>query len=236
MKKNLSLLLLVLSILASCGKSSSGGSSDSTVEALVKTESLINNAIEFEQASNTQIARDIKIKKSSDGIEWKKEYTDTLTVALSDSSFKELYEIKINQADLNLVGCKNFNDLSLSQKQTFYIVYLAAIAEAESDFKTHMETFNKSDRTMNIGLLQIDQAVANNHTKGRLGSLDDGDLKEGNLNLKVGVFVLRNQVRSKVAYSRLFPAKSYYWEVLTIKKRVLKNIEANRSNIEFCER
>lgn len=225
-------LLLTLTV-TSCGNSSAGNLENKSFQTS-SVNTLIENAMETEQVANSAHLDMISIKKSSDGIEWKKEYTASLGVALSDSSFTALYNTQINFDDLKLVKCENFNELNLAQKQVFYVVYLAAIAEAESDFKTFSKTWNPSDRTMNIGLLQIDQAVANNHTKGRLGNLDDGDLVDPAINLKVGVFVLKNQVTSKVARNRLFPVNSYYWQVLTQKKRVLKNIEANRSNISFC--
>lgn len=234
MKNKMTLVFgLVLLMCVSCGKGDSAGSG-------VEVESQNANLTLGAEADQIQ-TETIKIQKSSRKIEWKQDYTRALAETLSDSSFSSLYTTEINEADLKRVNCKNFNQLTNFQKQTFYIVYMAAIAEAESDFRTHIKYETPGDGTINVGMLQIDEASATRHAKGAVGNVDENDLTNGETNLKVGVYILKNQLGSKVAKGRLFPERSYYWQVLTYTKpgkdrdRVLKNIAANASNISFCK-
>lgn len=217
MKKTLVFILLSF-LAASCGDTSSSSQSSAQVSEL---NILIN---------------DLKLKNSSRGLKWQERYSDAVVEALQMPENDGLFEAKILERDLNRLGCRNFNELSKQQKTIFYIVYMAAIAEAESDFRTALKTLNPSDMTTNVGMLQIDQRAANNHTKGALGIIDEQDLTNPETNLKAGVFILKNQVRGKIAQNRLLTEKSYYWQVLTYPTRLLKNIENNRSNLPFCRK
>ncbi len=176
----------------------------------------------------------LKIKNSSSGLPWRNEYTYMLREFLSEPGFESIYKVAINPDDLALIGCSNFNQLNGHYKKIFFIVYLAAIAEAESDFRSELMTINPGDNTLNIGLLQIDYVAANNHSYGHLGNLDSEDLKIPLTNLKAGAYILRNQIAGRTAHSRLFPERTYYWQALTQKRRVLKNIRANGHSLFFC--
>ena len=191
--------------------------------------------VQFASQLNTQSINSIKINKSSSGISWKQSYTMALSETLSDPKLFAVYNTEINAQDLELVSCKNFNALDPINKKVFYIVFMAAIAEAESDFRSNLKELNPGDGTTNIGLLQIDEDVANKHTKGNLGIINEDDLTDSKINLQSGAYILKNQLGSKAAKGRLFPPKSYYWQALTAKSRVLKNIQSNRSSIRFCD-
>ena len=136
--------------------------------------------------------------------------------------------------DLRELDCTNFNNLSVRHKKIFLTVFIAAIAEAESDFRVGIKTRNPGDNTINVGLLQIDERAARNHTRHSLGNIAEDDLINPELNLRVSVHILKNQVLSKVARYKLLPEKSYYWQVLTEKKRLFKNLRLNRNNLPFC--
>lgn len=234
MKNKMTLALgLVLLMCVSCGGGSGAGAG-----AGQETNGFVTLSSEVDQI----LADTIEIKKSSRKIEWKEEYTRALAETLSDPAFSSLYTTEINQTDLDRVNCKNFNSLNDVQKQTFYIVYMAAIAEAESDFRTGVRTKTPGDGTINVGMLQIDEASADRHAKGAIGNLDENDLTNGETNLKVGVYILKNQLKNQKSQGRIFPERSYYWQVLTYtqkgrdRDRVLKNIAANYSNISFCQK
>lgn len=181
-----------------------------------------------------ELAEDLEITPSSSGLKWKESYTKVLLKVFEHEKIRPLFETKINDKDLKKIGCTNLNSLNIEEKKQFFVVYMAAIAEAESDYRTHITTINKGDWTTNVGMLQIDVDAARNHTKKILGDVSKGRLKDPHFNLKVGAFVLKNQIAGKIANGRLFPRRSYYWQVLTYPKRFLNTIEKNRENIPFC--
>ena len=176
----------------------------------------------------------ISIANSSRNLEWKSSYSKAIYTALDHENVSGILDAQIVAEDLKKIGCTNLNELSSEEKKIFYVVYFAAIAESESDYRTHIKTLNPGDMTTNVGLLQIDISAARNHTKRALGHLTENDLVNPVTNLKVGVFVLKNQILGKTAKNRLFPARSYYWSVLTYPSRMLKTVENNRENIPFC--
>lgn len=206
--------------------------------ALLLSLSLVScgNSSETSDAQIGEILSNIEIQASSRGISWPESYSKAIFEILDHEEVNGILSAKINSNDLEKVGCQNLNELDVVQKKIFYIVYFAAIAEAESDFRTGIKTINPGDYTTNVGLLQIDISAARNHTRKALGPLEQRDLVEPHTNLEVGAFVLKNQILGKTAKGRLFPAKSYYWSVLTYPKRLLKNVEHNRENIPFCQK
>ena len=154
---------------------------------------------------------------------------------LSTSDISQLLDIEIAKNDLNLVGCINYNQLSSIEKKIFLIIFISAISEAESDFQVANETYNPGDSTMNIGLLQIDLASSKRHSGTKYAIKNNEDLKNPAINLKVGTYILKNQIVKSKHKGRLFPDTTYYWQVLSgSKARLLKNINLNRENINFC--
>lgn len=210
----------ILFLIASCGKNSKP-----------------NEEIEMVSQFSTLREIDVKIHKSSGKFPWEKEYSEAIIEEINQNSkLSSLLETEINQGDLKRLDCVNFNELSNYEKSVFYTVYIAAIAEAESDFKNGSETMNYKDMTNNVGLLQIDTKSALRHAKNEYGKLTEKDLKNPIVNLKVGLFILKNQITGKVANKRLLPVKSYYWQVLTQNKRFFKNFKMNYSNLSFCKK
>ncbi|MBC7428880.1 MAG: transglycosylase SLT domain-containing protein [Bacteriovorax sp.] len=210
-------LLLSAFIIVSCGNS--GSNSESSRIVSVQSESL-----------------PIKIHPSSSGHPWKTSYSLALDSLFADSEFNSFFDTKIVEEDLQLAGCSNLNELNYQSKKIFYTAFLAAIAEAESDFEVTQETYNRVDGTMNIGMLQIDRASANRHGGDYFNRyFKDEDLINPELNLMIGALILKNQVTGRVASERLFPEHSYYWQVLTgSKKRVLRNLQMNLWPTSIC--
>lgn len=179
---------------------------------------------------------EIKIRSSSSGHPWKKSYSNALGNLLSDSYFDSFLDVKIEEVDLRLAGCLNFNELTDQEKRVFYIAFLAAISEAESDFEVDQKTYNRADQTMNIGMLQIDRASANRHGSYYFNrKFNDFDLENPELNLMIGALILKNQILKGATAERLFPDRTYYWQVLSgSKKRVLRNLQSSLSNSGIC--
>lgn len=200
-------------------------------EIEVESEKEVEVKAELEKE---EIVEELAIPESSMGLEWKDSYTEALVEVFEHRDIQPIFDVTIHHEDLEKIGCVNYNELSKIEKMKFLVVYMSAIAEAESDYRTHITTLNPGDRTINVGMLQIDVNAARNHTKRALGEVSKDKLKDPHFNLKVGVFVFKNQVLGKIARGRFFPKRSYYWQVLTYPKRLLKTMDKNRENINFC--
>jgi hypothetical protein len=216
------LFSLILILIASCGSGGSGAGGNG------------GNAI-----IDSAMLDSVEIRTSASELAWSSEVTKTLFNNLGDTSLQSLFTTTVNEDDAKLVGCSNFNILSQDQKKIFYIVFLAAIAERESDFDPKNETYDPAHGNVNIGLLQIDTESAKRHASEIVDDINDEDLKDSSINLNIGTFILRNQIQGKFrsdVKSRLFPLRSYYWEVLNLKKRsrVIASFKNNKANLPFC--
>lgn len=187
----------------------------------------------------TQISEDIpsefKILKMN-GLEgWSFDVTSKLYLDLSNEDFLDVYDLILDEQSLIELGCINFNQLSVYEKKLFYIVFLAAIAERESNFNPYDVT------KKNIGLLQIDLNSAHRHA-GREAShiKSNSDLMVASENLRIGTYILKNQLQGRwipEVKGRLLTKRNYYWEVLNdeYKGRVIKSFHNNRANLPFCQ-
>lgn len=192
----------------------------------------------FSQLAN---AEDIIIYKNSGKKIWGKEITQTFLEKISLPQFDSLMTIPIDIEDLKLLECSNFNNLSDEQKKAFYIVFFAAIAERESDFKADSETFDRGHFNTNVGLFQIDKNSAIRHAYALVGAkVTKKELKNPITNFVAGLYIFKNQLEGAFrddTTGRLFPTKHFYWEVLGLRKRekFLKSFSNNRGNLPFCE-
>jgi len=212
-------LLLFSFFLFACGNSNS--------PVTIKNQSEQNRTEESE----------LIIKKINGNIGWKSEINIDLSNELNDTKYDDIFNLELNQNDLNLLGCNNYHSFNLSEKKRFIIVFLAAIAERESDFDPENMTYDPTHKNWNIGLLQIDTKSAIRHAG---ESLSEEELKDPFLNLKVGLSIFKNQVTGKYRSElngRLFTGKSFYWEVLNdnYKHRVIKSFINNRFNLPLCQ-
>ena len=211
------LILSFLALLVSCG----GGN-----------QSLPNG--EYQNSLSDEFWSSFAIKTTNQKEAWNSSINKTLFDDLSQSSLAPLLNTNLNESDLANLKCSNFNQLNETQKKLFYVVFLASIAERESDFDPRNVTGT------NIGLLQIDRTSAVRHAKEVVGSyVSVEDLMIAETNLFVGAFILKNQVSGAFrgeSNGRLFPDRIYYWEVLNDKyrSRVIKSFLNNRSNLPFC--
>lgn len=179
----------------------------------------------------------LSIKKINGKPGWKNSISTQLFEELSQNRYAEIFTIDFSEEDLNLLGCTNYNLLNIEEKKLFIIVFLAAIAERESDFDPLNMTYDPTHKNWNIGLLQIDEKSALRHS-GEFYS--EKELKDSYLNLKVGLSIFKNQITGKYRpelNGKLFTGKSFYWEVLNdnYKHRVVKSFLNNRFNLSFCQ-
>ena len=215
--KNIIYYLVFILLLTSCG-------SDNKISPATQNAIVVNDAywssFSIRNTSNQEVLSPL--------------INQNLFDELALSSLSSLFNSHLDVNDLQHLKCSNFNQLDTTQKKLFYVVFLASIAERESDF-------NPADQTgSNIGLLQIDPASAVRHAREIVGDrVTINELSVPETNLSIGAFILKNQISGKwkpdVA-GRLFPDDIYYWEVLNSKyrNRVIKSFLNNRSNLPFC--
>ncbi len=182
------------------------------------------------------ISPEFKIMKMN-GLEgWSFDVTSKLYEDLSSHDFSKVFDLILDDQSLIELGCVNFNQLSVYEKKLFYIVFLAAIAERESNFNPYDVT------QKNIGLLQIDLNSAYRHAGNEATSIQsNSDLMVASVNLRIGTYILKNQLFGKwipEVKGKLLTKRNYYWEVLNdqYKDRVIKSFHNNRSNLPFCQK
>jgi hypothetical protein len=216
-------LSLSLMVLSSCGHRNSNKQSDSSQN--ISPDPLFSSPIE-----RNNFSLDLNIGG------WSRDTTQSLFENFSDPDLQSLLSTNLDARELSILGCKNFNLLDVDQKKIFLIVFIAAIADLESDFDTNDETYDKYHKNINVGLLQIDIASAKRHAPGLIfSSFSNEDLKDQKLNLHIGAYILKNQISGKWredARGRLFPNRTYYWEVLNQRNR-FKFMKAFKNNLEF---
>ena len=159
---------------------------------------------------------------------WSGEWSSYIYSALNDPKFSTLMNRKINSSNLELLGCTNYNTFNPDQKKRFLIVFIAAIAETESDFNVDEKTGS------NIGLLQISTGDAEYYS-GVAVSADD--LKKPLINLNKGLYILQSQLIKR--NSQLFPeGRIFNWEVLdgTHRSAPINRFKRNLHNLPFCKK
>ena len=197
----------------------------------IKTVNNDNN----EQDDNDELCGKLKIKSKGTVESWKCSYTKALYSELSKPSFDNMFDIRINKDDLHDLMCPNYNKMNREEKQKFFIVYMAAIAKSESDFQPN-DHYLEKDGTNSLGMLAIDRKAANKATK-NFGTITDQDLKDPEINLKVGTYILNNQLKNSKYKGRLLTNdqnSAYYWSVIhndDKQKKVIKDLNSNKSSL-----
>lgn len=181
------------------------------------------------------------IKKTPTQQAWDASISGSLYENMKDPTLATLFETTINEEDLRVLKCTNFNTLNNDEKSLFYIVFIAAIAKLESDFNPNNMTYDSTHRNWNIGLLQIDTHSAARHAPEIAdSSVKNENLKNSEFNLHTGLYILKNQINGKYRSEikgRLLPSSNYYWEVLnsSYRARFLKSYFINYNLLGFCE-
>lgn len=201
--KNLSFLILLI-VFISCGKSNDAPGSN--VPPSEDTGKLEVNSVRLPHILN-----------SSRGLPWIEDYSLAIVDELSKDENTIFFSKHMHDDDLKRLDCLNFNNMNKEEKLSFFIVYLSAIAEAESDFNNQSKS-RAPDNTINVGLFQIDKKSALRHGGEKYRNISTSELENGEINSRIAVNILKNQFRDRS--DRLFTR--YYWQVLYSEKG-LKN-------------
>jgi len=197
---------------------------------------IINEKAEINNSNETdELCRKLTIKSKESVESWKCSYTKALYSELSKASFDDMFKISLNKSDLADLSCPKYNKMNREEKQRFFIVYMAAIAKSESDFQP-TDHYLEKDGTNSLGMLAIDRTAANKATKA-FGKITDQDLKNPEMNLKVGTYIMNNQLKSSKYKGRLLTGdqnSAYYWSVIhndDKQRKVIRDLNSNRSSL-----
>lgn len=225
--------LLLLFFLVSCG----GGDGTPVTSA----DPILSDA--GQTAEQKEEEKDLKLNfQVEHRYRWAFHYTRGIFRYLERPELNILLTTELNGKDLKLLKCENYNSASMSERRRFWVVFIASIAHAESGLNP-MTTYREKDGTLSSGLLQIDLASANRHSKPYTGyNFTQRDLFNPDLNLMAGLYVMKHQLEGGMFFERpdikgrLFTERSYYWSVLTFKRElILKTFNKNAlENLEFC--
>lgn len=141
--------LIFLIVFVSCGKSNDV--TGSNVPLREDTEKIEVNRLRLPHILN-----------SSRGLPWIESYSLAIVDELSKDENTIFFSKHMYDDDLKRLDCSNFNNMTKEDKLSFFIVYLSAIAEAESDFNNQSKS-RAPDNTINVGLFQIDKKSALRH-------------------------------------------------------------------------
>lgn len=184
--------------------------------------------------ANNFFENKVEISPSSSKLPWKKSYSESIFESFNRPKIAEILNIELNQNDLDRLNCPFYNRFNENQKRWFWVVLMAAIAESESDFDNDNQTTTPGDRSVNIGLLQIDYRSANRHAKEDQQYFSADDLFLGEKNLLAGMYIMRHQLMILPQTGRIFPENTYYWEVLSHPKRLIKFFNAHLFQMPQC--
>lgn len=247
----------ILLLFQSCGKDS-GTDLTQAVGAVQNEEVPVEDQGRY---MDLQEALDLKLSPSSAKYNWKKSYSESIVREFSRKELEHLTQdgFQISENDLEVLGCSGFNRANKVEKMKFYLLFLASVAEAESDFKN--ESYSKAPNgTSNIGIFQIDEKAGINNTNVALGkkiynpkSLSDfmffnSELKNGDFNSKTSTYIFKNQLKKH--RNQLFTKNGnfFYWEVLgcksldgvscfngSINKNFIAYFNKHVNQLNFCE-
>ncbi len=155
---------------------------------------------------------------------WKSHYNVIVSDAI-DAQNGDLLDLKIEESHLRALNCPNYNMAASHEKKIFWSLFFAGMANYESSFNPL--AVNRKNKQLPSGLMQIGLGVLKYpkyypHCQG----LDKQSIFSPQHNLSCSVNIMTRQLEGSKKRRRpkgqLFPAKAFYWEVLTNKKQLSK--------------
>jgi hypothetical protein len=189
---------------------------------------------------------------------WKNEYSEALDEQFSKDYMRPLRMQKINENDLNLIGCPGYNNATDEEKKKFWILFMSSVSKPESGFDPD-EEYRETDGTTSTGMLQIDPKSGNRWCGILSKEMNQSgfgmkDMHNPITNLKCGLLMMQWQVLGVPMgkglkqtrpdlEGRLFTDNTFwYWSVLSNKngngkRKVIDwfRVHAQRQ-LKFCNR
>jgi hypothetical protein len=185
------LMLLLLLLISSCG-------SDNDVDSQVRgTAPVIIGVNAF---SVSDIYLDDK---------WERAYSQMIYNTLEYQQSPLLHDLSAS-GDLSSLECSNYNQLSREQRKMFWALFFASLARYESGFNPQTRYYEPTLGHYSEGLLQLSISDSRYH---QFCNLNEQTILQPKENLECGIDIMSKQLAQT---GRLFPAKSFYWSVLSV--------------------
>lgn len=169
--------------------------------------------------------------------QWKLGWSDTVVEVARDLGF---HEVEVLPNDLLRANCPGYKDANEDQRLAFWLVFVAAMAQQESSMNERLRYFESGLNKYSEGLLQLSTTDAQYHRGCEF--IDSETILQGDSNLSCGLAILKKQldgVSSRgIVKGTLFPARYYYWSVLTKEvtiNRISQFVSEHQYQIQFCK-
>ncbi len=178
------------------------------------------------------------------GNTFKKEWIESIKKDIQDNDLDELLTRKLDSKEVIKLKCSNYDSLKEEDRKKFWVIFMTGIAAAECNYNP--KCFYAEPGTHDsYGLLQIDAPNSRAHgcvkrdgstpKGGKEGRDNGGDMYDPEVNLRCGMYIVRNQLRRS---GKLFYEKSY-WAVLREGRkghlRFMRFINSNMHKIAACD-
>jgi|GEM_PF-1762762 len=216
---------------------------ESAEEASPKDEETEENVL-TDAVIDTSTIDTSEISASWDGRSYSSDYTNYLVEGI------ELYgkDLLDTSKDINNSGfCPNYNNLNVSERMSFWVMFLSTVAKHESGFDTNAKYLEPRSGQYSRGLLQI--GYNSSHLKPYSCGFETPYEMNTNprKNLHCGVKILNHWIRKDKAirYYKADGEKWFgaarYWSVVRFeiwqqaKRNRLIEIKTNSQNLPFCD-
>lgn len=174
---------------------------------------------------------------------WKQEWSEEIKQAATLNT--NLLSNTIEQKDLEILFCPNYNQLSENDKTLFWIYFFSGLAKAESSFNSNARSKAPKGGHGNYGLLQLSKRTAR-----VLCNLNDKDILDPQKNLSCGIKLMNYQLKGapnkngkitkKRTLNRIFTSPIFFWGPLRQKdyrgKKILTSwMKSHIINIPNCQ-
>ena len=192
----------------------------------------------------TSIIDTSEISASWNGRSYSSEYTSYLVEGI------ELYgkDLLDTTKDIDDAGfCPNYNNLNLSERMSFWVMFVSTVAKHESGFDTSVKYLEPTSGQYSRGLLQI--GYNSSHLKPYSCGFESPYEMNSNprKNLHCGVKILNHWISKdrtirdyRPDRSKKWFGASRYWSVVRFeiwnqaKRKRLTEIKRNTQNLDFC--
>lgn len=168
---------------------------------------------------------------------WEDNWSQAIVNYLDETS---LIDLHVNQVDLKRLSCSGYADASREERKHFWVVLMASISSQEAAFNPRTRYYERQLGEWSEGLFQL--SVSNRKPKGGCSLIDETSILRPLPNIYCALDIMENQVRGSRRYQRptgrLFPARPYYWSVLTrmpAQGRVIEFFKRHLDDLPFCK-
>ncbi len=172
------------------------------------------------------------------GAKWPSAWSASIMDAIPDIAPSLLDDGFVPQADIKSL-CPGYFGATENEKKGFWALFLASIAYPESSWNPAPAKFKEPGlkdtygQVYSEGLLQLSVGDGAHGAVCNFRYRSDIDIESPEDNLRCGLLILRNQIKSRRAL--FLPRSYYYWSVLTNKERTVRAVFNSQLNkLSYC--